>query len=204
MLNKYLAGLAANGTHPRMKNRMKIGSHGFDVTHCRLMAHLGPDKFYWTLRVFAKGTLAGKSVEPSACSENLLSLFNQRLKSWQQVLEAPITWDACYNPIHERAEASLFVYSYEDIERSTLTLKPKGPTTFELHWTGSADVSSEEFDDNDDLQIEIQADGSFDGVRVCGLSESEALPILKEHLTEDAFQFNALLPDVSLLYTLIV
>ena len=183
---------------------MKIGSHGFDVTHCRLMAHLGPDKFYWTLRVFAKGTLAGKSVEPSARSENLLSLFNQRLKSWQQVLEAPLTWDACYNPIHERAEASLFVYSYEDIERSTLTLKPKGPTTFELHWTGSADVSSEEFDDNDDLQIEIQADGSFDGVRVCGLSESEALPILKEHLTEDAFQFNALLPDVSLLYTLIV
>jgi len=164
---------------------LQIAEYRFRVTEALLRANLIPGpRFYWTLRVYSTGPLDDERINPCLYSENLLGLLNVKIARWTDIIGKKLRWDACYNERFDSAEASMDVYSSEDISNATLEFL-EAPSGLAIRWQGVTEVSSEKFDNYTEIQFNLDTGVVFEGFATIDISEDKAVDQLRQFVTEE-------------------
>jgi hypothetical protein len=181
---------------------LQIAKFKFKVTKALLRGNVLPGQFFWTLKVHAKGKVAGFDLEPLAYSENILALRNKAVNRLNDIAGKRLTWSEAYDQESGITQASLYVFSHEDIDESVLEFY-RDETGLCLKWRGVAEVSSEEFDDHDEIKFAATAPVTFEGFATIGFSEAQSLDALRCWVTSEEFETPQRLDDDTFLFPVV-
>ncbi len=170
-----------------MPGELKIAGFRFEVEKAVLRGHVDNTAFFWTLKIYSHGKMRDEEVEPHAYSENLLGLRNRSIERWTDIVGRALIWDESYDEESGTTQAALYVCSHEDIDQSTLVFS-RDENELSVKWEGVTDVSSEEFDEYDEITFSVETPVVFEGFSTHRIPKEKALDELRKWVTGERFK----------------
>lgn len=172
--------------------KMVIAKRVFKVASASLLGNLSRGNLSWAIDIRSHPMWVHEEQWiPRAYSERLLPIDDMHLVRWSDAFRQKITWQSCYNESQGVVNASLYVAEHNDIYNSELSIIPAFSSKIEIKWKAKCDVFFDGYGDN--LDLEINAEGSFDGIIVGKLGEEieaqDAEARLRQHIEEGVFEF---------------